>query len=660
MDFKEFIKRLVENKETLKKDLGLDNFDIKTVENWIHDMEEKVAGKIYEECVKGNEGDYIKMSEKLYQLLENLGENGRTIFAKKGKEGDFRDEKLGSLDKTLRELGWCDPITVYSIIIHDYEKLSFFSVDINKDIANSVGFPQIGVGYVIFPSQEDDFKKSWELFIKVYEFKNYLKDKDKIWSNDFREILNKVIGVKGMGPVKLSQILYLMKPSIFTALQNDGLNNMKKEKIILGSEIETYFQILHALHQDAINLTNFPTVWFSNFIFFKIRKEEELKSILQKITQDSRGTNINQSEREDKITKNIFNQMETLLNFKKQIILYGPPGTGKTYLAKKFVEKQAPKENDSKFITFHPSYSYEDFIEGIKPKIDENTKQIKFEVEDGIFKKLCKEAFNKLMEHTGITNKWIEELPILNEDEKRAVKDKLNNAPKYYLIIDEINRGDISKIFGELITLLESDKRLFSENEVIVELPYSKTKFGVPPNLYIIGTMNTADRSIALIDIALRRRFGFIEIMPSYAVLLNNLLSEYKDIEKENEAIAKIENWQVEELIDIRKLAIKVLFELNRQIESYYDRDHRIGHSYLLKLKGLENEEAIRQLQYVWYHEILPLFQEYFYDSPDKLKRVLNKAFIEESNNEIEFKIIESNEEFLEELKNFLEDLKKN
>jgi len=380
--------------------------------------------------------------------------------------------------------------------------------------------------------------------------------------------------------------------------------------------------------------------------------------------------------------------LDKLLKRKGQIILYGPPGTGKTWMTVKYVKSKVPGEgyqfgrdlfprDDIKypsdipsgsgtktfrafdFVTFHPAFSYEDFVEGIKPETYEDPetgkKELLFKVEEGIFKRMARDAYNALLAWAGIQKEWTENsgVPSLDEEEKKLITTKLKtdseNVPKFYLIIDEINRGDIPKIFGELITLLETDKRLFMEHETTTTLPYSKKRFGVPPNLYIIGTMNTSDRSIALIDVALRRRFGFIEVMPDYDVIEKHI------IDRANE--------------DVKPLAedaLKALEVLNRRIRREFDRDHQIGHSYYLRLqKHLENkEEFMEELKMTWFHEILPLLQEYFYDSPEKLRRVLKStnlavSFLKTDDSEdiAEFRSEDEfdNETFLQALKSLIE-----
>ena len=421
------------------------------------------------------------------------------------------------------------------------------------------------------------------------------------------------------------------------------------------------------------------------------------------------------------------------MNIPLNQILYGPPGTGKTYntvlkamsiiynteykdvseeqysaLKTRFDElKQA---GQIEFITFHQSYSYEEFVEGIKPDLDtefwnEPVDKLTYKGTNGVFKAIANRAlFDRLNIKTGqqdaildfknlkelfieeysvgaifktgtknaefridkytkdsaritpingkytysITFKYLEEAynkkmssqseiatingvasglyyyyaiyeklleikksndnnqvkfnisEISDEDKSQLVKDyyegkiEINNGKKgkpYVLIIDEINRGNISKIFGELITLIEEDKR---EN-LSVKLPYSQETFTVPKNLYIIGTMNTSDRSIASIDIALRRRFKFKEIMPIID-LVADFGCNFKDC-----------------------------FEfLNKRISVLLDRDHQIGHSYFINDK--HQNDGINELKNIWFDSILPLLNEYFYGDWEKLQALLGQA----------------------------------
>ncbi len=188
-----------------------------------------------------------------------------------------------------------------------------------------------------------------------------------------------------------------------------------------------------------------------------------------------------------------------------------------------------------------------------------------------------------------------------------------NNAHKsldYVFIIDEINRGNISQIFGELITLIEDDKRLGQENELKVVLPYSKEEFGIPSNLYIIGTMNTADRSIEALDTALRRRFSFIEMLP-----MPELIRKVGKL-KETKGILNG--------IDI----VNLLETINIRIEKLVDRDHMIGHSYFLKVATLED------LKIVFQNKVIPLLQEYFFGDYGKIGLIIGKAFFDEVSND--------------------------
>ena len=265
-------------------------------------------------------------------------------------------------------------------------------------------------------------------------------------------------------------------------------------------------------------------------------------------------------------------------------------------ILKKF--KRYKEKNLIKFITFHQSYGYEDFIEGIRPDLDNANKDLKYILHSGIFKDICNKAKN----------------------------DKENN---YVLIIDEINRGNISKIFGELISLIEPSKREGNKEELEVILPYSKESFTIPKNLYILGTMNTADRSIALLDIALRRRFHFIEMMPRYDILKGR----------------KINN------IDLALL----LSTINERIEFLLDREHTIGHSYFLNIDSFED------LVSVFKNSIIPLLIEYFYDDFEKIKSILgDNGFINSKNLSVSLKgnysrkdIFKVDERALEIVKNY-------
>ena len=287
------------------------------------------------------------------------------------------------------------------------------------------------------------------------------------------------------------------------------------------------------------------------------------------------------------------------LNYRREtestnLIFYGPPGTGKTYRTSQEavricdggfsadrVEymtryKELLAEKRIVFVTFHQSFSYEDFVEGRQPNTDRTsaTGGLKLKVVDGILKKIASDAQN-------------------------------NKHNPYVLIIDEINRGNISKVFGELITLIEPDKRLGANNELKIRLPYSGNEFGLPSNIHFIGTMNTADRSIAQVDIALRRRFEFIEILPNPKIITNGLSDTEQQSLKDS-----LDGIELKDILDT----------LNQRIEYFEGRERQIGHSYFMGCKTKEDVDK------VMHSRIVPLLAEYFFEDWSKVKATLGKA----------------------------------
>lgn len=492
-------------------------------------------------------------------------------------------------------------------------------------------------------------------------------------------------------------------------LFSEYLNKKKLDK----NTINKYIQVIENISKEFLkeNLYSCDLFSFDQNIN-KLNKNEEFK------LKNSNGHNMYSSalncyrvflidyyEQDIFITERVQSEESNMKIIPLNQILYGPPGTGKTYhtidKALEILGENLESRDDKKakfdeyvrkgqivFTTFHQSYGYEEFVEGIKPRIDseENSKEIKYEIKYGIFKELCQKALEnykaslltqeEFAKNEDLENKieiFLDELvdqqkfiektqsggfrleeynekyriitddtnanlylnleifktllenkdkiingrsirQILNNKHRRQIDSyyfqlvKLfkereqnykidNNSSKkpdlkfYIIIIDEINRGNVSKIFGELITLIEPSKRIGEKEELKVTLPYSGEKFGVPKNVYIIGTMNTADRSITSLDTALRRRFEFVEMMPDVSKLSMDC-----------------------EGINLQEL----LKAINTRIEYLLDREKIIGHAFFI---GVEN---LNDLKSIFQNKIIPLLQEYFYNDYALINAVLN------------------------------------
>ena len=440
-----------------------------------------------------------------------------------------------------------------------------------------------------------DCNRVWEIFDAV----GNQKHATKLLPND---VFLEFLGMHVVGLANLTQSAFLINPNIYLPLDNTGFLGLDypekfaslavaKKKIASGTfnfhdVMESIFACLPDVKPYEINLFGYVMLKKSDEASHtKFKNDPDYDSYCAEVERIAKliGWQDNAAATAAPTTRTDATVAKTKAPLNR--IFYGPPGTGKTYhtvnaaveicdpdfyqsnkgnrdeLLDRFDQLRSDKQVE--FVTFHQSFDYEYFVEGLKAETTDDG-GIRYEVGEGIFKRLCERAQRK------------EGVP-------------------HVLIIDEINRGNLSKIFGELITLLEKSKRIGNKEALRATLPYSNKSFGVPANLYLIGTMNTADRSIALLDTALRRRFEFVEMMPDSSLL--------RDV--------VIDDINVATMVDA----------INARIAAIYDRDHQIGHAYFMWSSAAP---SVAELADVFRHKVLPLLQEYFYDDWEKIDVVLN------------------------------------
>lgn len=502
------------------------------------------------------------------------------------------------------------------------------------------------------------------------------------------------------------------KMELFAGYSKPIYNNFEE----LKSDLDSYLnKIIPIVNQKIVEFKSIYPDFTANRLTF-----EDQENMIAKMEERFRKYKLiedltDELEEEKEL---IIADPEIDYNFPLNQILYGPPGTGKTYNTINKAISIANPEFDLNqdrniikqeynrlveagqivFTTFHQSMSYEDFIEGIKPQIEEDSdgnKNVIYEIKDGVFKLISSKAQEKRLgeetvnhqftfedswgsivneanigldnnnplqltiqtpnlglkivdvtekgnlklkpmyseeakeyivsySRTKILHEAFPDLSVIknidkefraviggsnstaywsvinyinnkiSSEKKSSIQEKALPSLPHILIIDEISRGNVSQIFGELITLIEESKRLGNPEELQVTLPYSKKKFGVPSNLFIIGTMNTADRSVESLDTALRRRFNFVEMMPDVTVVEDKQFSDY--------------------------LRAEIMQKVNQRIELLLDRNYTLGHSYFMK----------DDFKASFKNEIIPLLQEYFYNDFGKIGLILGQGFVRE------------------------------
>ncbi len=600
--------RLLKSEYKERKDTGVRYFGIKYGDNINknkYNLTQMIRDAGLSEAYSTELNKGVKLSSLVIpkELIEDVDEFQNLSIEEKikvyynNRKSDFSqmEKEIPSLYKEFSNK--FSPKALFKVKDEDLPRYMFYSETPNQDNMcyyiekhkKMLYFGQIGVrSAYVFGLHYNKEAKSWAIgsgsnpkFITPAEAIQKAKEIRKNLSNaveivkkyfmtqdieDYAEILKELMDRCGNSVTNqwFLKYLHMIFPDMFTTYYSEKWQRFLISKCGLQQYDNPYQRSgeLALLSQR----TELPTAVVSKILsdIFGWPSEEESEKI-----NDNEGDSI------DKGTMVKRSPRPSNFKFPFNLILYGAPGTGKTYSTAEYAvniiennttlqTREIIREKYNKYVdngqivftTFHQNYSYEDFIQGLRPNTENGNLILR--PEDGLFKKIADRARNDL-----------------------------NN--NYVIIIDEINRGNISKIFGELITLIEEDKRWGEKEQLSIKLPASEELFVVPNNLYIIGTMNSADKSISLIDTALRRRFDFIEVYPKCDLI---------------------------EDLTLRK----VLLQLNAQLKKELDSsDLLIGHSYFL---GKNESDLVSILN----KNIIPLLYEYHYDVENKVKNTLSEA----------------------------------
>lgn len=548
-----------------------------------------------------NQFDWVDFYKEFALALTRYNDDHSTLIQKITNVFKSINIKLPTLEKDSKIVD-IDPFTVFGLFNKSIKNVNRIKIleGIAKEFNIKAAIPTKFDGIpVLLPMnatfykfigdrKNDDISNIWELFIAAM---NYTKVKSEDNKKNFADNFDIVIKQKGVGP-RITMGLYWIAPDEYLNLDSrnrwyifesgkiasDFVGQLPSFKI--KPSAAEYFKIM-GLIRDHLKSNQYEFKDFKELSYEAWRYSEEVNqqdSQLPLKDTSKLGTPIEfdkpavealkhypkydsvKFREEVYMDKESYEKLVSLLKNKKNVILQGPPGVGKTYAAKRLAFSMMGEKNEDRvmMVQFHQSYSYEDFIMGIRPTVNS------FELKKGAFYKFCEKASGNL-------------------------------DNQYFFIIDEINRGNLSKIFGELFMLIENDKR-----GIKIPTLYSDKDFSVPKNLYIIGMMNTADRSLAMLDYALRRRFAFYEIKPGF---------ETKGFENYKNTI---ENPKFKQLIS----CVNNLNSAIRSDESLGE-GFCIGHSFFCNLdKGVEDKALSSIVEY----ELIPLLNEYWFDEKEKVK----------------------------------------